>query len=65
MDISLKTQNTQDTIHRPDELKMKEDQNVDASVHLQRRNKILMGGKGWEGLGRKGGGGGGEGSRIR
>ena len=30
-----------------------EDQSVDASVLLRRRNKILMGGRGWEQLGRK------------
>jgi hypothetical protein len=28
-------------------LKKKEDQNVDASVHLRRGNKILMGGNVW------------------
>jgi len=36
--------------------KKKEDQNVDASVLLRRGNKILRGGRGWEGLGRKRGG---------
>jgi hypothetical protein len=34
----------------------KEDQNVDASVTLRRKNKILRGSRGWEGLGRKRGG---------
>jgi hypothetical protein len=37
-------------------LKKKEDQSVDASVFLTRGNKILRGGRGWEGLGRKRGG---------
>jgi hypothetical protein len=37
-------------------LKKKEDQNVDASVLLRRGNKILMGGRGWEGHGKKRGG---------
>jgi hypothetical protein len=38
-------------------LKNKEDQNVNASsVILRRGNKILTGGRGWEGLGRKKGG---------
>jgi hypothetical protein len=41
----------------------KKDQNVDASVILKRGNKILMGGRGWEGLGRKRGGRG-KGSRV-
>jgi hypothetical protein len=39
-------------------LKKKEDLNVAISVHLRRGNKILNGGKGWKGLGRKRGGGG-------
>ena len=34
-------------------LKKKEDQNVDASVLLRKGNKIIMGGKGKEGLGRE------------
>jgi hypothetical protein len=34
-------------------LMKKEDQNVNALVLLRRGNKILMGGRGWEGLGRK------------
>jgi hypothetical protein len=37
-------------------LKKKEDQSVDASVLLRRGNKIIMVGRGWEGLGRKRGG---------
>jgi hypothetical protein len=36
-------------------LKKNEDQSVDAFV-LRRGNKILMGGRGWEGLRRKRGG---------
>ena len=36
-------------------LKKKKDQSVDASV-LRRGNKILMGGRGWKGFGRKRGG---------
>ena len=39
-------------------LKRKEDQRVDASVLLRRGNKIIKGSRGWEGLGRKRGGGG-------
>jgi hypothetical protein len=39
-------------------LKKMENQNVDASVLLRRRNKILTGGRGWEELGSKRGGGG-------
>ena len=49
-------------------LKKEEDQSVDASVLLRRGNKIIMGDRGWEGLGReRGGKEGGEkrGSRIR
>jgi hypothetical protein len=42
-------------------LKRKEDQNVDVSVLLRRGNKLLKGGRGWEGLGRKRGGGWGKG----
>jgi hypothetical protein len=34
-------------------LKKKKDQNVDSSVLLRRGNKILTGGRGWEGLGMK------------
>jgi hypothetical protein len=34
-------------------LKKKEDQSVDASVLLRRGNKVITGGRGWEGLGRK------------
>ena len=37
-------------------LKRKEDQRVDASVLLRRKNKIIKGSRGWEGLGRKRGG---------
>ena len=37
-------------------LKNKENQNVDASVLLRRENKIITGGRGWEGLERKRGG---------
>jgi hypothetical protein len=44
-------------------LKKKEDQNMDASVLLRRGKKILMGGKGWDGLGSKRGGGGGKGDK--
>jgi hypothetical protein len=36
----------------------KKNQSVDASVLLRRGNKIVMGDRGWEGLGRKKGGGG-------
>ena len=36
--------------------KKKENQSVDASVHLLRRNKILIGGRGCRELGRKRGG---------
>jgi hypothetical protein len=39
-------------------LMKKEDQNVDSSVLLRRGNKILTGGRGLEGLGRKRGRGG-------
>ena len=38
-------------------LKEKEDQSMDASVLFTRGNKIIMGGRGWKGLGRKRGGG--------
>jgi hypothetical protein len=34
-------------------LKTKENQNVDVLVILKRGNKILTGGRGWEGLGMK------------
>jgi hypothetical protein len=34
-------------------LKRKDDQRVDASVLLRRRNKIIKGSRGWEGLGKK------------
>jgi hypothetical protein len=44
VDISLKAQNTQDTIQRPYKLK-KEGQSVDVSVLLRRENKVLMGAK--------------------
>jgi hypothetical protein len=37
-------------------LKKKEEQTVDASVLLSRKNKRLMGSRGWEGFGRKRGG---------
>jgi hypothetical protein len=46
-------------------LKKKENQDIDASVLLRRGNKILTGGRGWKGLGRKRGGGGGNGAGIR
>jgi len=58
-------------------LKRKEDQRVDASVLLRRRNKIIKGSRGWEGLGRREekerkrgagssmGGDGGDGQRVR
>ena len=36
--------------------KKKEIQSVDVSVLLRRGNKIIMGGRGWEGLGKRGGG---------
>ena len=36
----------------------REDQRVDASVLFRRWNKVLTGGSGWEGLGRKREGGG-------
>ena len=39
-------------------LKRKEDQRVDASVLLRRGTKIIKGSRGWEGLGKKRGGGG-------
>ena len=45
-------------------LKKKEDQSVDASVLLKRRNKIIMGRIGWERLGRKKRGEGQNGERI-
>jgi hypothetical protein len=38
-------------------LKKKEDQSVDVSVLLRKGDKIIKGGIGWEGLGRKRGGG--------
>ena len=38
-----KAQNTQYTIHRPQEAHKKEDQSVGASVLLRKGNKILMG----------------------
>ena len=41
-------------------LKKKEDQRVDASVLLRRRNNIIKGSRGWEGLRRKRRGGGGK-----
>jgi hypothetical protein len=41
-------------------LKRKEDQRVDASVILRGGNNIIKGSRGWEGLGRKKGGGGGK-----
>jgi hypothetical protein len=44
----------------------KEGQNVNASVLLRRGNKILIGGRGWEGLGKKREGAGEKrGARIR
>jgi hypothetical protein len=45
VNVSPKAQNTQDVIHRPQEVqkKKKEDQSVDTSV-LLRRGKIPMGG---------------------
>jgi hypothetical protein len=39
------------------EHKKKEDQSVDASVLLRRGNKIILGGRGREGLGKEKGGG--------
>jgi hypothetical protein len=46
-------------IHLTDHLKFKEQEDhiVDTSVLLRRGNKILTGGRVWEGLGRKRGGG--------
>ena len=46
-------------------LKKKEDQIIDASALLRRENKIIMGGRGWEGLGRNRGGGWEKGDRNR
>jgi hypothetical protein len=46
-------------------LEKKEDQTVSASVLLRRENKILMGGRGWVGIGRKGEGRGCGGGRAR
>ena len=43
--------------------KEKEDQSVDASVLLRRGNKIIMGGRGWEGHKRKREEGGGKGGQ--
>jgi hypothetical protein len=37
---------------------------VDASVLLRKGNKIIMGSRGWEGLGRKRGGGDGKNGRA-
>ena len=47
-------------IQLTDQMKLmkKEDQRVDASVLFRRWNKVLTGGRGWEGLGRKREGGG-------
>jgi len=42
--ISPKVQSTQGTIHDHKKRKKKEDQNLDASVLLQKENKILTGG---------------------
>jgi hypothetical protein len=38
-------------------LNRKEDQRVDVSILLRRGNNIIKGSRGWEGLGRKRGGG--------
>ena len=46
-------------------LKRKDDQRVDASVLLRRRNKIIKGSRGWEGCGRKRRGEGKKRGRIR
>ena len=48
------------TIQRMDHMKLKrkEDQSVDASVLLRRRNNIIKKSRGWKGLGRKRGRGG-------
>jgi hypothetical protein len=45
--------------------KKRKDQNVDDSVLLRRGNKILMEGRGWEGIGRKRGRGGEEVGKVR
>ena len=45
-------------------LKKKEDQSVDVSILFRRGNKIIMGCRGSEGLGRKREGGRGKGDRI-
>ena len=46
-------------------LKKKKDQSVDASVLLKRGNKIIRGGREWEGFWRNRGGGGEKVGRIR
>jgi hypothetical protein len=51
IDQKLRIPKIQFTDHM--KLKKKENQNVDASTLLRRGNKILMGGRGWEGLERK------------
>jgi hypothetical protein len=55
VDIRKKAQNAHDSNYRPMKLKKKEDQkkSVDASVLVRRGNKIIMGGRGWDVLGRK------------
>jgi len=42
-EYSLEAQSTLGTIHRPQKFKNKEDQSVNASVLLRRRNEILTG----------------------
>jgi hypothetical protein len=57
--IRQKAQNTHVTTHRPYEAQEegRPNQSEDASVLLRRGDKIIMGGRGWEGLERKRGGG--------
>jgi hypothetical protein len=55
--IRQKASNTHDTIHRQYEAQ-EEGRSVDVSVLLRKGNKIITGGKGWEGLWRKRGVGG-------
>jgi hypothetical protein len=53
VDFRKKAWNTHDTMHGPHEAKEKEEQRMDSFVLLSRRNKIIKGSRGWEGLGRK------------
>jgi hypothetical protein len=54
VDIRQKAQNTHDTICKTYEAQEEEDQCVAASVLLRMGNKVLMGGREYEGLWRKG-----------